>query len=677
MPSPRTPEEFREYNRNRQRALRAKNPPSPKPFVGVDGEGGTIRGRHLYFLLRAGDYHVENTSGLTPTDCLDFLSRLPNDAIYISYYFDYDVTMICRALSENRLRRLLDREGRSYAKDGTRLRQPFPVDIEDGAFQIDYLPRKFFKVRRRVDAPTSVAEAETSYSKWVEISDISAFFQCSFVKALTDWEITDDETLAAIQQGKDGRSNFGRLTEDTRRYNALECVLLANLGERFREVCTDVGYSPAKWQGPGYLAVAMFRAHGIPKTRDLPAVHPDVWEAANAAYYGGRFEVTGVGPVRGPIYQYDINSAYPDAIRRLPCLIHSRFVEEIRDDVRYTLQYGEFTPNRESMLYSFPIRDRDGGIYFPGTGAGWYWGHEIAAAIHQDFIPVRGYSLVETCECRPFHWVPEVYQQRITLGKTARGKILKLGLNSLYGKTAQSIGGAPYANPVYASLITSLTRTKLMEAVHSSPACALGLCGQDVYMLATDAVFTGSQLPLPVSKDLGEWDLETHPDGMFIIQPGVYFTSDPGKPKTRGLPQRVVVANAEKFRRAFQDLANIGDATPVPVCIQSFTGLRQALHRNKLETAGTWVQACEAPRQNCGERPCCVKQVSFDWKSKRDTVTLELRDETAIRPLPIRGMQGLVSVPYSKEIGRWRELEKVDYWDQPDFGSDTFREGDG
>jgi hypothetical protein len=640
--------ERRERSRRQAAAYRASHA-KIRPFVGVDGEGGNIGGNHLYLLLRAGEHSVESDTGLKPLDCLRFLSELPSGPIYISYYFDYDVTMMLKGLPSGRLRRLLDREGRLTAKDGTKLNQALPVEI--GEYQIDYLPRKFFQVRRKG-------------GKWVVINDISSFFQCSFVKALTDWQITDSDTLADIQRGKDDRSNFGALTDSTRRYNASECVLLASLGESFRAVCVEAGYVPAKWQGPGYLAVAMFRKHGIPKTRELPPIHTDVWQAANAAYYGGRFEVTGVGPIPGPIYQYDINSAYPDAIRQLPCLMHAQWFQGEHPDAKFVLQYGRFEAKESSMLYAFPIRDKDGGIYFPAYGNGWYWQHEIRAARHQRFIVRRSLSLVSKCGCQPFDWIDEIYAERQRLGKAARGKVLKLGLNSLYGKTAQSIGGAPYANPVYASLITSLTRVKLAEAYHSTSACKAGFCGRNVFMLATDAVFVSERLGLPTSKSLGEWDLEVHTGGMFIIQPGVYFTigETHNPPKTRGLPQRAVDAHREQFENAYYDLVNAGNAVPVSVPLTCFIGLRQGLARNKPETVGTWVSV--------------DKQVSYNWQTKRAPECLPLESFGALRPLPLSGSTDLESVPYSKEIGRFMELQRLEFWDQPDFGSDFFLEGD-
>jgi hypothetical protein len=39
--------------------------------------------------------------------------------------------------------------------------------------------------------------------------------------------------------------------------------------------------------------------------------------AAACAYYCGQFEVSSIRPVSGPVYQYEINSAYPINNRKL------------------------------------------------------------------------------------------------------------------------------------------------------------------------------------------------------------------------------------------------------------------------------------------------------------------------------------------------------------------------
>jgi hypothetical protein len=589
----------------------------------VDGEGGDIDGQHEYLLLRAGDTVLETGRPLTWQECLGFLADLPRDATYVAYFFDYDVTMILRGVREERVRRLLDRDARTF--NGV----TYPLDIEQ--FEVEYLPRKEFKVRRNGHG-----------TPWTVVSDVGTFFQAPFVKTLEDWQVGTKRERALIAEGKEARQRFGTVTAEERDYNALECKLLAKLMDQFRGVCVNVGYVPRKWQGPGCMASTMFSRHGIPPRRRLAATgNQPLMEAANAAYYGGRFETTAIGPVDGPIYQYDICSAYPAAITRLPCLLHGEWRED-SDDTELTLYHGHFVGDGQAWLYGFPVRREDGSIYFPAEGNGWYWSVEVDAARHQRFDADAAWSYVRTCDCRPFDWVPDVYAERMRLGKTVKGKVLKLGLNSLYGKMAQSVGAASYANPVWAGLITAITRAELMRAICQGPQHELGQCGHDVLMLATDGVFTTRPRQLPLGSALGDWEVTEH-GRIFLIQPGLYLT-DTATVRTRGLPRRVVVEHTTDLQAAYHD-----GTRRVGVGLRNFIGLRQALHRGKYDMAGTWQEL--------------TKDVTFDVSSKRDPMTLG----------PYPGGPDVQSVPYDKCIGAWRDA-RLELADQPDWADGLFGE---
>lgn len=643
------PERQRVRNAVDGRTYRGRYPTLPKPFVGVDGEGGNYGPLdHRYFLLRAGDLSIENTSGLESWEALDFLATLPLGREYVAYYFDYDVTMMLRGLGDARLTRLLDRETRQTAKDGTRLWHCLPIDIE-GRWQIDYLPRKFLKVRRRGE-------------DWRTISDVGSFFQCSFVKALRRWDVGNEAIWTRIESMKFDRENFTHITDEIRAYNQEEVDLLADLMERFRTVCQDVSYVPTKWQGPGYLAVSMFKRNSLPKAKEyLRGLPVPLLEGARAAYYGGRFETASVGPVPGPVYQYDINSAYPWALTKLPCLLHGYWLNfDVESD--FKLKRIRFEPRAASYegvaFYAFPVRDKTGAIAFPRNGTGWYWSCEIDAAIHQKVTKTyETWSYVKQCDCQPFNWVPDIYQERIELGKAARGLVLKLGLNSLYGKTVQSIGRPAYAQPVWGSLITALVRAKLYSAVHAA-GCTPGVCGGDVHMLATDAVFSTVPIDLSIGKALGDWDLETH-DSLFVIQPGVYLMGGNKAPKTRGIPQRNLMDKAQEFRDVF-DAGGWDTAVPVPLHV--FIGMRAALHWRKPELMGQWIDV--------------YKEVTFAWQSKRrgrgpDERGLFKDKAGVFRTDPIESDPTRESVPYDKDIGQAINDARFLTWEQPE-GSDTF-----
>lgn len=591
-----------------------------RPFVGVDGEGGNrvIDGvkRHQYQLLRAGKAELFNDDGsaLSTVQCLRFISDLPPGVIYVGFFFDYDTAMIVDGMSVEKKDRLYHPNLRRRKNDPNSY---WPVDY--GVFQIDHRENKELKIRRRL----SVEGAKPEYTDWVTIMDVGSFFQCTFVKALEDW-FTEDEFVPVIEriaEGKNMRSEFQELTAHTRAYCRLEVQMLEKLMERFREVCNTVNLKPAKWEGPGYLVSSVMRREGFPRNQDIELYRTPiggiVTDMANRAYYGGRFEAGGFGHFEGPIYQYDINSAYPAIYGQLPCLIHGKWHRFIGDDHDVLAGSGLyltsclFDHSDEAYYCGLPVRTKNGTIVFPRQGNGIYWGHEIQAALPhlRAFEAIMGVRYEKLCDCDPFSWVPAIYEERKRIGKGARGVPLKLVLNSTYGKLCQSIGSAPYANPIYASLITSLVRTQLYRACMASHNPALP--GLGTLMLATDGIFTTDPRDLPIGTGLGEWELTVH-DNMFIVQSGLYFLANKA-PKTRGINRHRVVALESQFRHTwdkyYQEMEATGrestDRCTVPVPGQSFVSHPLALARNKPETACQWVEE--------------VRDVRFDWYSKRTT----------------------------------------------------------
>lgn len=658
----------RDKNREYQRRYRERNPGllynDYRPFIGVDGEGGTtVNGSHDYFLLRAGEEAIINPEGpLSSYDCLNFLSRLSQDVIPVAYFFDYDAAKISQDIGFEKLWRLVHREVRipkntHWGGGGT----PYPVDVHGGAFQIDWLARKFFKVRRRI--------APEVYAPWVEVSDVGTFFQCPFTAALERWDIGTPEQRAAIADGKAKRRTFdSSQIPDIDKYNLLECLLLAELMERFRETCRRSGYVPRKWQGPGQIAEAIMRSRGIKKSRKVPLLKDERYQGlldfAAKSFYGGRPEITRLGPYHKDVWQGDINSAYPYAMLFLPCLDHGEWNHAIGEGVpkgSLGISYGHFKRKEgtRAYLFGFPVRRKDGSIYYPGEGNGWYWSMEIEAAKHQDFTPVESWTYVKRCECKPFGFVPELYDMRIRLGKDALGLYLKLGLNSLYGKMAQSIGSPAYANPIWASFITSFTRAQIQGLIHKLPAHRQGICGKDVLMVATDAIFTTAPIPVPDSKELGGVSIKHHPDGLFLIQPGLYFAGDGSRPKTRGVPLTAVRERESEFYAAWQEMCDTGKVGAVDIPVSVFVGMRQGVHRRKPDLIGTWIDYREDGTAN-------GKRVGFEWKTKREVMERPMFYGAA-QTYPYAGGPEIVTVPYSREIGKWRELMRLDFEDQPDW----------
>src|SRR5439155_15726841 len=124
------------------------------------------------------------------------------------------------------------------------------------------------------------------------------------------------------------------------------------------------------------------------------------------------------------------------------------------------------------------------------------------ASVHQQFHAEETFTYVANCECVPFAWIRDVYAMRKSMGKDGRGIVLKLALNSLYGKMAQSIGSPKFANPIWASFITAFCRSQIQDVIHSCHEKEKR-CGEGVAMIATDAIFTCHDLEVEESKEIG------------------------------------------------------------------------------------------------------------------------------------------------------------------------------
>lgn len=619
-----------------------------KPFCGTDGEGGDINGHHEYLLLRAGEFVLETGKPLTTEECLEFLVNLPSGREYVSYFFTYDVTMMLRDVSRETMEYLLDRALRDSQTDDDKP----PRRVRWGKYILDWMPGKEFRVGKYVRVHTQ--KGAVPQLQWTVINDVGSFFQCAFVTALEKWSVGSEALRAHIAASKAKRSGFTTITKLTRLYNKKECDLLEELMTEFRDVCGEVGPHPYHWQGPGNLASAWMRHHDIPSEHNVPF---EAMSMARDGYYGGRFEITAVGSIRRRIYQYDINSAYPATIRHLPCLVHGAWKRSTKQQPRRKIYVArvEFYHKEGTFLGTLPVRSREGNISYPRKGSGVYWSMEIAAAkragtqitIHE------AWEYIPDCKCETFNWINDVFELRRTLGKSNKGNALKLAMNSLYGKTAQSIGRPKWANPVWAGIITASCRAQIIDACSQ-------VDGRHILMIATDGIFSDVPLTLDEGTALGQWDLTEH-ESMFIIQPGLYLL--PGEaPKTRGVPKVKIVEHARTIRKSWAEGHSVMKHT---IPLNRFRAARQAIHENKWGRAGEWYTE--------------ERTVSFDWTTKRDAVEgtwgdrlfdddrPEFRPEIQQGTAPYDGDGNfrLTSVSYGKSIGMWERNRGYDD-DQPE-----------
>ncbi len=419
--------------------------------------------------------------------------------------------------------------------------------------------------------------------------DVFGFFQGSFVSALKKWSIGTSEQVERIQAMKRKRRDFDQLPfAQIRAYCFEECSLLAELMTELDDAHEAAGLKLKSWFGAGSTASVLLGKLGIEKSLGDPP--RDMVLPIHQAFFGGRFEHSLIGPMKGPIYGYDISSAYPFALTHLPCLCHGRW-SLTRDKERaqraaiVLIHYG-FTETMGSVPNRpwgpLPFRRKNGNIVFPVRSAGgWSWGVEYWAA--ERFDPSLEFCeawVYETdCKCRPFAELAEYYETRLQWGKEARGIVLKLGMNSVYGKLAQSVGSHRYRSLIWAGMVTAHCRGQLLGlmAMHKNPKHILGV--------ATDGLYTTERLKLPAitGKPLGGWERTEYPE-LFFIQPGVYFqplesSTDRDtlekKTRSRGVPRIDV---AEQQRRIL-DSWDRGERTIAIEGLVRFWGVKSSIHR--------------------------------------------------------------------------------------------------
>lgn len=502
------------------------------PFIAWDGEGITREdGSHDYVMLAVKGAGISkdiiNPHGIGTAQAFDFLldvaQEAPEKAIHVIYGGSYDFNMIMRDIPRETMDRVYHKRYATW--------QDYRIGWRNG---------KSLYVCRIDDAKKKVGQGVTIY-------DVVSFFQCTFVKACDDYLGDDFTNRDMIVANKAVRGAFRQENiADVRRYNDAELDNLLALMDELRKRLNACNLRPRRWDGPGAVAAALLQRERVKECKgDVPAGPA---RAARFAYAGGRFEVIKFGHVPERVFEYDVNSAYPAALRNVPDLSDAKWRKVTGDPgfMPFALYHATFKGNRADIPGALFRRDPNGTICYPLTVTGWYWTPEIETA--REYC-ARGYGTLEISEAwvcypasdrRPFDFIDGLYNKRKALKRAGDGAHvgIKLALNSLYGKLAQQVGASmtragewripPFHQLEWAGYVTSWCRSRVLGA------CLDNL--DDVIAFETDAVFTRAPLPVTIGDGLGEWEA-TEFDSLTYVQSGLYFGESNGKAitKTRGV----------------------------------------------------------------------------------------------------------------------------------------------
>ena len=570
---------------HRSRKRKSVTPKNPKPrislykkvYVGIDGEGQG-RDDHKYVLLAINDEddqrraYIDNFNGLSTDECLRFIFNLPEHYSLFSFSFNYDLTKILWELPNSALYRLFrpelrQRLGREAYKGPHPVRwNDWVLNLQGSKFSVAWVP----KGEKKINVKSHV------------IWDVFKFYQKKFTGALLDWKVGNKAAVEAMQRMKDKRHEFDQESrEKVREYCFNECRYMATLARKLDEAHAKAGLKLKNYFGAGSSASAMLNKIGIKEYMTKPP--EELTQILAAAFFGGRFDHSMIGGYGKEIHSYDISSAYPYQCVLLPCLTHGQwlYTNQRRDIdsarlacIHYGL--GDRTPRQvDDMGWGpFPYRTKDGSICYPATsGGGWVWKDEyLAAERYYGHVYFKEAWVYHTdCDCQPFKDVPQFYLERLAIGKEGAGIILKLAMNSLYGKTAQSVGNGPFNNWVWAGNITSGTRAQIIDmlaqlrdpwdmlmvatdGIHSTVPLTPALpCDTNTDVLVTD-VSTGET----ARKPLGGWEWKPVKKGVFYARPGVYFPMNPTeeekeKIRGRGVGRGVILENWRMIVSTWED----------------------------------------------------------------------------------------------------------------------------
>ena len=485
-------------------------------FVAFDGEGVNVS-PHEYILLADStgrDLRGSERDPITWERALPFLMRPAlRETFNVWFAFNYDINMLGKH-EPKAFQEALYREGEAdYSLGGE-------------TYHLTYLPRKILKIK-------AGRQSWTHYDVW-------GFFQASFLKALEQWKIDAPDLIA---EGKLKRSAFSMTDMDFMvRYNAQECALLVRLMDALNAKLAQVGITLRSWHGAGAIASEFLKA--IHARDHYPRkVTMSVHRARLSGYFGGRIELCKRGEF-SPVYSYDINSCYPSALLTMPSLRDKKW-KRVSGSSLSPSDYGlvdvAWDLEQDFPIAPLPFREENAYVRFPLKGSGTYYNSEVQAALR--FI--RKWQIEGTFKLgtgllleKPYEYP---YRDYIVTRAKERLKYkaekdfahipLKLGLNALYGKTAQRPTKTTRRLPQFRELlvaghITAHGRSELLDA------CV----PEETIMFATDSVKSLVPLDLPISEALGEWEFELWPRATFVLS-GVYGYEDPaGKwhDKTRG-----------------------------------------------------------------------------------------------------------------------------------------------
>lgn len=465
------------------------------------------------------------------------------------YNLDYDVIAILKYYGDDII---------------TRLYLTKEIQIEN--ITISYVPRKFLTLKSR--------------GKTVYIFELMQYFNMSLDAAGEKYLGKRKKKVGGKKAMKNIYALYQKNPDKITEYCERDADLTCELAEKLESMLQVSGIDVVKYYSCGYLAKQYLKKHGVSFN---PLREQKVIDFVRPAYFGGRIEFMRRGKFKR-VWQHDINSAYPDAITRLEQIIGYKFSHTIDPNARYYFVDCVVNIPKDILFSPLAYRNKQGLITYP-TGV-------ISLTIDCiTFETLKKEGMIRkvvkvlnvyTNGEKPFKKLVERMYKRRQIAPPDENYILKIILNSLYGKFAEKrkdyiqidedeallmldshltdnkrpriietecgyfmrkVYYSKNSNLIYAALITSDVRNYLYKVMKQLPA-------KTVIGTMTDCIF--STVPLPSKyvskqKQLGKFGFKCC-SSLYVIGSGVYATADENKLRGYNVKTNLVKL-AEKNRK--------------------------------------------------------------------------------------------------------------------------------
>jgi hypothetical protein len=173
---------------------------------------------------------------------------------------------------------------------------------------------------------------------------------------------------------------------------------------------------------------------------------------------------------------------------------------------------------------------------------------ELQACESKTFYRIlEGYQFIPNSDIYPYReFIQNLYQKRMELKERNNPLQLpiKIILNSIYGKTGQSIDHkiGNLFNPVIFAFTTGFTRAQLYDFVRKHD------IEKDVVFFATDSICTTKKLDVN-STMLGDFSFDNESDDVFVLQNGFYRFNGKWKQRELGKLNGKEIEHLETFEK--------------------------------------------------------------------------------------------------------------------------------